>query len=362
MAQAYSIEMTRLAVTSCLLVALSGLNVGADARSRVSSRAARVISQNGVQLEAPSSWRVVSPAGEASFSDPKTVLVAGSAGVTASLTSSCQIAAYWLPADGAVVVVVRWRSVRSAGGSPPAGRAPLRKLTHVSRPSFECFRGRGAAAQLRLRGHVYQVNVMVGDRALPMQVNQALAVARSFDLARSPSSAVRASGAPRREVLLRTGIGYRLPAGWSSVASRLTGTTDPLERFAVSSFPLTVGPARDCGPDSSVRRAMPPDGIVAIVLEWVGSAPPVRLSDFPPLRRGIPLGHAHVFECYGSAYNVSFRVGSRAFQAFLLVKGRPGERRLVQARQLLASITTHRARRTPAREPSLGSAVCCLGI
>lgn len=106
---------------------------------------------------------------------------------------------------------------------------------------------------------------------------------------------------------------------------------------------------------------MPPAGIVAIVLEWVGTAPPLRLTDFPPLRRGVPLGHAHVFECFGWAYNVPFRIGPRAFQAFLMVKARPDARRLAQARQLLASISTRSARRKPAREPSLGSAVCCLG-
>ena len=140
---------------------------------------------------APILTAIVTPADEAIFSDPKTVLVAGSRGGSASLTSSCQIAAYRLPADGAVVVVVRWRNARSAGGSAPVGRAPLRKLTRVSRPSFECFRGRGAAVQLTLRGHVYQVNVMVGDRASPVQVNEALAVARSFDLVPARSGTAR---------------------------------------------------------------------------------------------------------------------------------------------------------------------------
>jgi hypothetical protein len=143
-----------------------------------------VISRGGVKVDAPRSWRLVTPAGEASIVDPKTVLVAGSPGVTASLTSSCQVAAYRVPTGGAVVVVVRWRTVTSGGGRPPAGRAALKGLTHVSRPSFECFKGRGAAAQLALGGHAYQVNVLVGDRASPRRVRQALAVARSFDLTR----------------------------------------------------------------------------------------------------------------------------------------------------------------------------------
>jgi hypothetical protein len=100
-------------------------------------------------------------------------------------TSQCQIAAYRIPAAGAVVVVVGWRSIVTAGGAPwKPGRAPLKKLVSVHRPSFECFSGRGAVAAVLLRGKPYQVNVMVGDRASKPSVAEALAVARSFDLVR----------------------------------------------------------------------------------------------------------------------------------------------------------------------------------
>ena len=57
-------------------------------------------------------------------------------------------------------------------------------LFAVHRPSFECFSGRGAVADVLLGGKPYQVNVMVGDRASKSRVAEALAVARSFDLAR----------------------------------------------------------------------------------------------------------------------------------------------------------------------------------
>ncbi len=80
---------------------------------------------------------------------------------------------------------MRWRSVASAGGGTLApGRAPLAKLRSVRRPSFECFSGSGAAAQVLLGGHPYQVNVMVGEGAANQRVAVALAVARSFALAR----------------------------------------------------------------------------------------------------------------------------------------------------------------------------------
>lgn len=102
-----------------------------------------------------------------------------------SRLSQCQIAAYLIPAGGAVVVVVGWSSVTAGGGGHlKSGRAPLARLRSVQRPSFECFSGRGAAAQVVLGGKPYQVNVMVGDHASKPRVAQALAVARSFRLGR----------------------------------------------------------------------------------------------------------------------------------------------------------------------------------
>jgi hypothetical protein len=56
-------------------------------------------------------------------------------------------------------------------------------MTSVTRPSTECFAGRGTAASLALGGKAYQVNVMVGDFAPAQLVADALAVGRSFRLA-----------------------------------------------------------------------------------------------------------------------------------------------------------------------------------
>ena len=144
----------------------------------------RIIVAGGVRLVVPSGWRRVRAASAGNIIDPVTVLVVGTAGVLPR-SSPCQIAAYRLPPTGAVVVIVRWKSVASAGGGPwRPGRAPLLKLRSVHRPSFECFSGRGAVADVLLGGHPYQVNVMVGDRASNERVAAALAVARSFALAR----------------------------------------------------------------------------------------------------------------------------------------------------------------------------------
>src|SRR5438128_2495439 len=105
----------------------------------------RVISAHGVRVQVPSGWQRVKSAPAGPVTDPRTLLVVGTAGVRPK-RSQCQIAAYRIPAAGAVVVVVGWKSVASAGGVPKPGLAPLEELTAVRRPSLECFSGRGAAA------------------------------------------------------------------------------------------------------------------------------------------------------------------------------------------------------------------------
>jgi len=144
----------------------------------------QIISSHGVRLVVPSGWQRIEAAPAGPVTDPRTLLVVGTAGVQPRI-SRCQIAAYRIPAAGAVVVVVGWKSAVSAGGAPwKPGRAPLQKLVSVHRPSFECFSGRGTVADVLLGGTPYQVNVMVGDRASKLRVAEALAVARSFDLVR----------------------------------------------------------------------------------------------------------------------------------------------------------------------------------
>lgn len=139
----------------------------------------RIIAANGVRVTVPSGWHRVRPAGDGI--DPRTVLVVGTAGAR-TRPSPCQIASYRVPPRGAVVVIVRWRTPTSGGGKISPGRAPLRRLRTVRRPSFECFGGRGAAEQVTLGRHAYQVNVMVGDRAVGSRIAEALAVGRSFDV------------------------------------------------------------------------------------------------------------------------------------------------------------------------------------
>lgn len=173
-----------VAVSALLLAGLALVPL-AEAGARGGGR---VIAAQGVRLVVPAGWQRVPPASPGAVTDPRTVLVVGTAGVhprSSQRPAKCQIPAYRIPPTGAVVVIVRWLSVASAGGGPWApGRAPLRKLRSVQRPSFECFSGRGAVADVLLGGHPYQVNVLVADGASPRRVAAALAVGRSFDLSR----------------------------------------------------------------------------------------------------------------------------------------------------------------------------------
>jgi hypothetical protein len=146
----------------------------------VAASSGHVVAAHGVELSVPLAWSRVQAASDSPVTDPRTLLVVGTAGARAKATQ-CQIAAYRVPADGAVVVVVGWRSLKYSGAeNATPGYAPLRKLVAVRRPSFECFGGRGAVADVVIRRLAYQVNVMVGDRASKLHVAEALAVGRSF--------------------------------------------------------------------------------------------------------------------------------------------------------------------------------------
>lgn len=143
----------------------------------------RAVRAHGVALTMPESWHRVAAAGDGTVTDPRTLLVVGTAGVVPKPTH-CQIAAYRVPARGAVVVVVGWKTATSGGGRMNPGRGPLKALTSAKRGTFECYAGRGAATSLALGGKAYQVNVLVGDSTSAKRVAEALAVGRSFRLAR----------------------------------------------------------------------------------------------------------------------------------------------------------------------------------
>jgi hypothetical protein len=129
----------------------------------------------GVQLELPAGWAKVSAARAEQADDPRTLLVIGTDGVQAAETD-CLVSSYRVPSDGAVVVVIGWRDSSGVSGIQPLSGLKLRRGT------FECFAGRGGFAQVTRRNRDFQVNVMVGDRATPEAIEDALAAARSFNV------------------------------------------------------------------------------------------------------------------------------------------------------------------------------------
>src|SRR5438132_10885016 len=104
----------------------------------------QTVRAHGVELTMPAGWHRVASAGDGPVTDPRTLLVVGTAG-GASQSTQCQIAAYRVPAHGAVVVIVGWKTATSGGGRMKPGRWPPKTMTSVRRPSFECLAGRGAA-------------------------------------------------------------------------------------------------------------------------------------------------------------------------------------------------------------------------
>ena len=129
----------------------------------------------GVQLTLPDGWaKVVSR--DTRVDDPRTLLVVGTDGVKA-VDSDCQVSAYRVPADGAVVVVIGWRDSVGETNILPISTMKLRRGT------FDCFAGRGAVGRVTRRDRDFQLNVMVGDRASAATIDAAFDAVKSFTLA-----------------------------------------------------------------------------------------------------------------------------------------------------------------------------------
>ena len=251
--------------------------VGLAASAAIAAPRRADVAANGVKVSIPAGWKRVVPADAGAVADPKTLLVVGTSGVRRR-ASLCQIAAYRIPAGGAVVVVVGWASLRESGASKArGGRLPLRRLVRVRRPSFECFTGRGAAADVVLDRHAYQVNVLVGDRATSEVVEQALAVGRSFGLARpvAPPAALP-----------------RLP-GWHVGTARVASRSCP-RCVQVDSWGSTVRyrDAPNDFPHKTMAALRADDVIVQLIRSWEPSPPRWELTRRPLLirRAGIHAG------------------------------------------------------------------------
>ena len=129
----------------------------------------------GVQLTLPDGWaKVVSR--DTRVDDPRTLLVIGTDGAKA-VDSDCQVSAYRVPVDGAVVVVIGWRDSIGETNILPISTMKLRRGT------FDCYAGRGAVGRVTRRDRDFQLNVMVGDRASAATIDAAFDAVKSFTLA-----------------------------------------------------------------------------------------------------------------------------------------------------------------------------------
>jgi len=102
-------RIEQLAAPSTLLLSAVALLAPIPAGARGNDR---VVSAQGVRFVVPAGWRRVRSAPAGPVTDPQTLLVVGTQGVTPQ-PSQCQIAAYRIPPSGAMVVVVRWESNQS---------------------------------------------------------------------------------------------------------------------------------------------------------------------------------------------------------------------------------------------------------
>ena len=123
--------MRALMMLVIFAVAVGGCG-GVAAEAPSGAPGSTVVSSGGVRVVVPSTWHLVESAPDRPVIDPRTLLVVGTDGVQAK-PSQCQIAAYRVPAHGAVVVVVGWARGEWKGAN---GRGPLAQLTTVASPSF----------------------------------------------------------------------------------------------------------------------------------------------------------------------------------------------------------------------------------
>jgi hypothetical protein len=135
----------------------------------------RTVEGQGVAMRVPPEWSRLARAEDGHVNDPRTLLVVGTRGAR-PVPSDCQVASYRVPEEGAVVVVIGWKTKPSF--SVLDGREAL-TWRALRSGYFECFEGRGIASQITLDGHAYQVSVMVGTRAPKTVVREAIVAARS---------------------------------------------------------------------------------------------------------------------------------------------------------------------------------------
>lgn len=149
------------------------------------------------------------------------------------------------------------------------------------------------------------------------------------------------------------GVTIDLPAGWSVAAGVATSVSDPVERIAIASVPVTVNPDQSCVTQAS-NRSFSDQGAMVIVLEYTSDVGgpvidylprPGRFGPDVPKRMGGRIPTAR-FECFdGSGWIFRFTEQGRRFLAWILLGP---EAASDQERVALSVLSSLRVTRTPA--------------
>lgn len=142
---------------------------------------------------------------------------------------------------------------------------------------------------------------------------------------RLPGGVSLTSAAEHGRVDVGHGISISYPVGWHLITRRLTSVASPVQRLAVTSFPLRQRrPDPGCTPATALR-AMPAGGAWLYLIEYTGrSRQP--LASFSPRPARFQLsrsGYRH-YECAGQSYLLRFRDAGRELQAQVYLGSRAG--------------------------------------
>jgi hypothetical protein len=140
----------------------------------------------GVTVALPPGWHS-SRAIQGAVTNPLTRIVVSSGPISASPTSSCQVAAYAFPKTAVAIVVVEWTKPiagTALGKEPPRPRRFTAKNLELHRPpAIECFDGPGGSIEFSARHHTFAAYVLLGTKAPARLAGRARAVLDTLRIA-----------------------------------------------------------------------------------------------------------------------------------------------------------------------------------
>ena len=132
----------------------------------------------GVTVALLPGWRSTQPI-QGAVTNPLTRLAVSSGPISASPTSSCQVAAYAFQKTAVGIVVVEWTKPiagTARGTEPPRPRHFTAKNLPLHRPGIECWPGPGGGIEFSARHHTFAAYVMLGTKAPASLAAKAYAV------------------------------------------------------------------------------------------------------------------------------------------------------------------------------------------